>query len=98
MLNLGTVGSDGHDALRELMRTARNEAFELLFERLAQAVPDGELPASVYVVKLARYLHTVQSGMAIRARDGADRAELQAGADLAIAGWDGIVGLASTRR
>jgi hypothetical protein len=33
--------------------------------------------------------------MAIRARDGASRAELQAVAELAIAGWDGIVTSAS---
>lgn len=98
MVNLGTVGSDGHDALRELMRTARGGAFEVLFERLARAVADGELSASVDVVKLARYLQTVQSGMAIRARDGAERAELQAVADLAIAGWDGMLALASMQR
>ncbi|MEE2951879.1 MAG: TetR/AcrR family transcriptional regulator [Pseudomonadota bacterium] len=95
MVNLGTVGSDGHDALRELMRTARNKAFEVLTERLERAVADGELPASIDVVKLARYLQTVQSGMAIRARDGASKQELQAVAELAIAGWGVMIEAAS---
>lgn len=97
MVNLGTVGGEGHDALRELMRRARGGAFEVLSQRLERAVADGELPASADITKLARYLQTVQSGMAIRARDGASRAELQTSAELAMAGWDGIVALASTQ-
>jgi hypothetical protein len=40
--------------------------------------------------KLARFVQTVQSGMAIRARDGAGRAELAAVAEIALAGWDQI--------
>ncbi|MBX7535168.1 TetR/AcrR family transcriptional regulator; helix-turn-helix transcriptional regulator [Qipengyuania sp. GH1] len=97
MVNLGTVGGDGHDELRELMRTARTSAYDVLTERLERAVAEGELPASVNVGKLARYLQTIQSGMAIRARDGADRAELQAVAELAIAGWEGMIELASEK-
>jgi AcrR family transcriptional regulator len=98
MVNLGSVGGEGHDSLRELMCTARGGAFKVLSDRLERAVADGELPASVDVVKLARYLQTLQSGMAIRARDGASRAELQASAELAMAGWDGMVAVAGTQR
>ena len=97
MVNLGTVASDGHAELGELIRATRGRAFEVLSQRLERAVADGELPTSVDVVKLARYLQTVQSGMAIRARDDASRAELQAVAELAIAGWEGMVALASTQ-
>jgi AcrR family transcriptional regulator len=98
MVTLGTVGSDGHAELGDLMRATRGGAFDVLAARLEQAVREGELPKSVDVANLARFLQTVQSGMAIRARDGADRVELQAVAELAIAGWDGIVALASTTR
>jgi hypothetical protein len=63
---------------------------------LEKAVTEGELPASVDIAKLARFLQTVQSGMAIRARDGAERAELQAVAEMAMAGWDQIVRGSST--
>lgn len=91
MVTLGTVGSDGHAELSDMMRAARGNAFELLRARLEAAVSGGELPGSVDVIELARFLQTVQGGMAIRARDGADRAELEAVADIAMAGWDGIV-------
>jgi AcrR family transcriptional regulator len=97
MATLGTVGSDGHAELEALMKMTRGGAFDALAARLEQAITDGDLPGSVDVVKLARFLQTVQSGMAIRARDGADRAELKSVAALAIAGWDNIVALASTR-
>ena len=91
MAVLGTVGSDGHAELETLMRTTRGGAFDVLAARLQRGVIEGELPKSVDVAKLARFLQTVQSGMAIRARDGADRAELQAVAEIAMAGWDSIV-------
>lgn len=91
MVTLSTVGSDGHADLGELMKRTRGGAFVVLSARLAQAIADGELPKSVNVAHLARYLQTVQSGMAVRARDGAERAELQAVAEIAMAGWDGIV-------
>jgi AcrR family transcriptional regulator len=91
MVNLAMVGSDGHAELADLMRTTRGGAFDVLSARLERAVAEGELPKSLDAGKLARFLQTVQSGMAIRARDGADRTELQAVATMAIAGWDGMV-------
>lgn len=91
MVVLGSVGSDGHADLADLIRATRGGAFEVLTARLKQGVKDGDLPKSVDVAKLARFLQTVQSGMAIRARDGAERKELEAMADIAMAGWDGFV-------
>lgn len=91
LVTLGTVGSDGHTELADLIKSTRGGAFQVLASRLERAVLEGELPETVDVTKLARFLQTVQSGMAIRARDGADRAELQAVADIAMAGWDSMV-------
>ncbi|WP_208451996.1 TetR/AcrR family transcriptional regulator [Burkholderia gladioli] len=91
MVTLSTVGSDGHTELADLMRTTRGGAFDVLLSRFEKAAAEGEFPGSPDVVKLARFLQTVQSGMAIRARDGAERAELQAIAEMAMAGWDQIV-------
>lgn len=91
LVTLGSVGSDGHAELRDLMRAARGSVFDLLRARFEQAVSDGELPGSIDVTELARFLQTVQGGMAIRARDGAARTELEAVAEIAMAGWDGIV-------
>lgn len=91
MVTLSTVGSDGHSELGDLMRTTRGGAFDVLVSRLERAVVEDELPRSLNVASLARFLQTVQSGMAIRARDGAEREELQAVAVIAMAGWDEIV-------
>lgn len=91
MVTLGTVGGDEHAALGQLMRASRGVAFDVLLARLEKAVQDGELPKSLDVAQLARYVQTVQSGMAIRARDGASREELQAVARIAMAAWDAMV-------
>jgi len=91
MATLATVGSAGHEALGDLIRTNREGVFTLLINRFERAVDDGDLPPSVDIAKLARFLQTVQSGMSIRARDGADRAELQGVAEVAMLGWDGLV-------
>jgi AcrR family transcriptional regulator len=91
MVTLATVGSEGHEKLGELMRMGRSGAYTRLITRFEKAVIDGELPTSVDVSKLARFLQTVQSGMSIRARDGANRVELEGVAELAMLGWDGFV-------
>ncbi|WP_306866563.1 TetR/AcrR family transcriptional regulator [Neorhizobium galegae] len=90
MATLATVGSEGHSELGELMRTTRAGGFDLLKARFDKAKGDGDLQAAADTTKLARFVQTVQSGMAIRARDGADRAELEAVAEIALAGWDHI--------
>ncbi|WP_451979637.1 TetR/AcrR family transcriptional regulator [Azospirillum endophyticum] len=91
MVTLATVGSDGHSELGEIMRTTRAGGFDLLKARFDKAKSDGDLQATADTTKLARFVQTVQSGMAIRARDGADRTELEAVAEIALAGWDHIV-------
>ncbi|MDR6375885.1 TetR/AcrR family transcriptional regulator [Paraburkholderia caledonica] len=97
MVTLATVGSDGHAELDDLMRATRGGAFDVLLSRLERAVAEGELPESLDIAQLARFLQTVQSGMAIRARDGAERAELQAVAEMTMAGWEELVRHADTR-
>lgn len=91
MATLATVGGEGHAELAELMRAVRAGGFDILKARFDQAKEDADLPATADTTKLARLVQTVQSGMAIRARDRADRAELEAVAELALAGWDQII-------
>ncbi|WP_193345734.1 hypothetical protein [Dickeya dadantii] len=52
-----------------------------------QAVSEGDLAASVNINGLARYVLAVQGGMALQARDGASRAELENVARYAMPGW-----------
>lgn len=91
MVTLGTVGGEEHAELGGLMRTTRGGVYPVLLARLQKAVQDGELPPSLDLPHLARYVQTVQSGMAIRARDGASREELQTVARIAMASWDGLI-------
>jgi AcrR family transcriptional regulator len=91
MVALSSVGGEGHKKLGNLVRAARAVALERLKARLNQAVAEGEIPSSVDVHALARFVQTVQSGMSILARDRADRAELEAVAEVAMQGWDARV-------
>lgn len=91
MATLATVGSDGHAELGELMRTTRAGGFEVLKARFDKAKGDGDLAFTADTTKLARFVQTIQSGMAIRARDGAERAELEAVAEMAFVSWNYVV-------
>lgn len=88
MVTLSSVGSEGHEGLGELVRSARAITLERLSARLNQAVAEGEIPASTDLHALARFVQTLQNGMSILSRDGASRAELEAVTDVAMAGWD----------
>ncbi len=88
MLTLSAVGSEGHAELGELVRVGRQVTYERLKARIDQAVTEGEIAASVDGAALARFIQTVQYGMSTLARDGAERAELEAVAQVALAGWD----------
>jgi AcrR family transcriptional regulator len=94
MATLAFVGSEGHSELEEVMRSTRASAFDVLKRRFDDAVVQGDLPASVDTAQLSSFVQTVQSGMAIRARDGASRTELQIVAQTAMLGWEGAVQLA----
>lgn len=91
MATLAFVGSDGHSELDEVMRSTRASGAAILTRRFDDGVAQGEFRSSVDTTKLSSFVQTVQSGMAIRARDGASRAELEAVADMAMVGWDGFV-------
>jgi AcrR family transcriptional regulator len=87
MVVLSSVGSEGHVDLGELVRSARGITHRRLKERLKKGVAEGEIPKSSDVDAIARFVQTVQSGMSILARDGANREELEAVAQTAMQGW-----------
>ena len=61
-------------------------------ERIERGIADGDVPAGADAATIAAFYNAVNQGMAIQARDGADRAKLSAVAESAIAAWDGLVG------
>jgi AcrR family transcriptional regulator len=64
----------------------RDAAARELARRFDRAVAEGEL-SDVDTLLLARWISAVCQGISIQARSGADREELHAMADLALAGW-----------
>jgi hypothetical protein len=90
-LTLTFFGDHGPHELDGLLRSTRSGLFDLLVTRLQRAVDEGELSQATDIVGLARFVQIVHSGMTVRSRDGADRAELQAVVDIAMAGWDSII-------
>lgn len=92
MVALSAIGSEAHTALVELLQNARAATLQRLEARFATAVTMGDIPPATDIHALARFIQTVQTGMSILARDGAGRAELEAVAGVAMAGWDQWVG------
>jgi AcrR family transcriptional regulator len=87
MVTLSAVGEEDAEALRDRLVAGRAEALSLLEARLARGVAEGELPAGTDRKALARFYLGVQQGMSVQARDGADSAELEAVARMAMAAW-----------
>ncbi|OBG21302.1 TetR family transcriptional regulator [Mycolicibacterium celeriflavum] len=69
-------------------RIATEDAFRARVER---GIADGDVPAGADAATIAAFYNTVNHGMAIQARDGADRTKLSAIAEAAIAAWDSLV-------
>lgn len=68
-------------------RIATEDAFRARIER---GIADGDVPAAADAATIAAFYNTVNHGMAIQARDGADEAKLSAIAEAAIAAWDAL--------
>ena len=97
MVTLSNVGGEGQAELGELVLKARAVALERLRQRIEQAVAAGEIPGSVDIQGLARFVQTVQNGMSILARDGVGRDELERVAATAMLGWDAQTGATMDR-
>jgi AcrR family transcriptional regulator len=72
-------------------RTALEDDFR---ERIERGIADGDVPAGADAAAIAAFYNTVNHGMAIQARDGADRSKLSGIAETAISAWNGLVGSA----
>ncbi len=62
-------------------------------ERIERGIAEGDVPASADAAMIAAFYNTVNHGMAIQARDGADQKKLSSIAESAIAAWDGLTAL-----
>jgi AcrR family transcriptional regulator len=87
MVTLSAAGAEGCAELGDLVTRGRAEGMRRLEARLAQAVRDGELPPDTEVTATARFFQAVLQGMALQARDGAGRTELESVARRAMVAW-----------
>ena len=81
------TNKEAYDHLREL----REQGPEMIRQRLARGVSDGDLPAGAPLSEMASFYATVMQGLALRARDGASRQALTSVAHAAMAAWDPLV-------
>lgn len=85
------TGGDASAALCDDMSARRRGKIDWLVERIARGVVAGDVAPGTDARALARFYWAVQQGMAIQARDGADRAALEAVARSALAAWPALV-------
>lgn len=73
--------------LQREMSERRNGAEAMVRTRLERARAEGDLPADADPKTLARYIMTVNSGLAVMAAGGSTRKQLQEVARVALQGW-----------
>ncbi len=74
-------------------RVATEDDFRARVER---GIAEGDVPTDADAAMIAAFYNTVNHGMAIQARDGANQTKLSAIAEAAIAAWDGLTAGAHT--
>jgi AcrR family transcriptional regulator len=83
------TGAVENHAVREFLADLRRDMLSTIKDRLVRGVTDGDLAAPpAGLDAIARYYTTVVQGLSVQARDGADRAELEAVITCAMAAWD----------
>lgn len=91
LIVLGAQHEDGEsDPVRRELRARRRSSRDEIEERLMRGVADGELPTGFDITGAAAFLLSVQTGMSVLARDGADHAALEGAARGGMLGWCGL--------
>lgn len=79
--------SDAGRPARDALVGWRADATAQLEARFRRAVEEGDLPRDAEPGRLARFVMTVASGIAVQAANGLDRQQLQDVADMALRSW-----------
>ncbi len=85
LIGTATTGAVLDPEIRALLRAALHGFDDKLEARLRRAVEQGDLPAAADPAQIARIVSAVQHSMAIRARAGETREDLEAMAAAAVA-------------
>jgi AcrR family transcriptional regulator len=88
-----TTSTDRSQTVHEHLAEWRMATEDDFRRRIERGIADGDVPAHVDAATVAAFYNTVNQGMAIQARDGADRSKLSAIAESAISAWVVLVGV-----
>jgi AcrR family transcriptional regulator len=98
MVVLASVAGSGKNPdLQAFLAERRQDMHTAILARLHRGVSDGDLSARVNAAALATYYMTILQGMALYARDGATRPDLQTVITCAMAAWDTLADTAPAR-
>ena len=88
LLFLGaTKCAPANKAPQEYLQAVRQRSPEAIRRRLSRAVAEGDVSPHADLGRIAAFYVTVAHGLAVRAGDGASRAQLMAAVDGAMAAW-----------
>ena len=93
-INCTRANKDAYEHLHEL----RQQGPDMIRQRLARGVAEGDLPAGAPVTEMASFYTTVMQGLAVRARDGASPKALMSAALGAMAAWEPMINQARPTR
>ncbi|AZK93135.1 MULTISPECIES: TetR/AcrR family transcriptional regulator [Streptomyces] len=82
----------GDEAVRRCLAELRAAGIDQFRDRLDRGVREGDLPEDADTATAARFYTAVVQGMAVQARDGAGREELERMAERALAAWSAVTG------
>jgi AcrR family transcriptional regulator len=81
------VGTPQSEEVRALLAQRRHAGEDELRLRIERGKAEGDVPTSIVAAQLAAFYTAILQGMSIKARDGADRAELDSIVSAAMRGW-----------
>ncbi len=87
MVQGALVTSPESEAISQRMAQMRLTAEGWMADRFRQAIKEGDLPASVDAKTLACLIMTINSGLAVQARSGVNKAQLKKVVSSLLEGW-----------
>lgn len=87
LVQAALVCSESSQSIRKELAKLRNANELLLRQRLQRALADGDLPAGSSPAALAKYIATLQHGLAVQLAGGATPQDLLAAVDIAMQAW-----------
>ncbi|MEU3274849.1 TetR/AcrR family transcriptional regulator [Saccharomonospora sp. NPDC006951] len=87
-MNLGA----GHEEVGGKLAERRKHDLSKIEARIERGIEEGDLPASLDASVAGAYVQTVLHGLSIQSRDGCSHDRAHAIVDVAMRGWDAMVG------